>query len=182
MTLYSSDECRKPRYSHLLVEDAERVGHPHLADRSQVIAASLVIAGRDPFPSSIESEHSRVLERRGEKRAGRVGNVVLDEMPLIGTIRARAFEAGREVVGRAAGQMAWRVDHRSDEKGIPGCLPLGGHRVGARLERQSERGLIEGTPHPDGRVEPVGDMVNVGEPDRRFAQAVVNGVKRKLPG
>ena len=111
-----------------------------------------------------------------------MGDVVLDEMPLIGTVRARALEAGREVVRGAAGEMARRVDHRGDEEGIPGRLPLGGHRVGARLERQGERGLIEGTPHPDGRVERVGDMVDVGELDRRLAQAVVDGVKGQLPG
>ena len=169
-------------FRHLLVEDAERVGHLHLADAPQVIAAPLVIAGRDPFPSSIEGEDSRALERRGEKRAGRVGDVVLDEMPLIGTIRARTLEAGREVVRGAAGQMARRVDHRGDEEGIPGRLPLGGHRVGARLERQGERGLIERTSHPDGRIERVGDMVNVGERDRCLAQAVVDGVKGQFPG
>ena len=54
---------------------------------------TLEIAGRGPFPSSIEGENRRALERRGEERAGRVGDVVLDEMPLIGTIRARALEA-----------------------------------------------------------------------------------------
>ena len=111
--------------------------------------ASLVIAGRDPFPPSIEGENSRALERRGEKRAGRVRDVVLDEMPLIGTVRARALEAGGEVVRGSAGEMARRVDHRGDEEGIPGRLPLGGYRVRARLERQGERRLIEGTSHPD---------------------------------
>ena len=80
-----------------------------------------------PFPPSIEGENSRALERRGE-RAGRVRDVVLDEMPLIGTVRARALEAGGEVVRGSAGEMARRVDHRGDEEGIPGRLPLGGYR------------------------------------------------------
>jgi hypothetical protein len=86
------------------------------------------------------------------------------------------------MVRGAAGQMARRVDHRGDEEGIPGRLPLGGHRVGARLERQGERGLIEGTSHLDGRIEPVGDMGDVGELNRRLAQAIVDGVEGQLPG
>ena len=109
-------------------------------------------------------------------------DVVLDEMPLIGTVRARALEAGGEVVRGSAGEMARRVDHRGDEEGIPGRLPLGGHRMCAGLERQGERRLIEGTSHKDARVEGVGDMRYVGELDRCLAQAVVDGVKGEFPG
>src|SRR5215212_7966611 len=82
----------------LLVEDAEGVGHPNLADAVQLIAASLEIPCSRLFAASIKRQDGRALEWRGEKRARRVRDMMLDEMPLVGTVRARALKASGKVM------------------------------------------------------------------------------------
>src|SRR3954467_12343809 len=94
---------------HLLVEQAERMGHLHLAQALEAIAVEIAVAGGAELAPAIERHHRAFGERRSEEGARLVREVMLDEMPLPVPLSLRAEESLAHMVRRAVEQLALRV-------------------------------------------------------------------------
>src|SRR5436853_7307 len=77
----------------------------HLADALQPVAVADGVARRDPLATTVERHHRRVFERRGQKRADLVRQVMINEVPAIvhAVLPAKACaQVMRSAVGRFA--------------------------------------------------------------------------------
>jgi hypothetical protein len=170
---------QKPEiFGEAFIEEAERMGHVHLAQSRQGTPLPQAIGRRCPLAAPVEREDRRARERRGVESAGGVGDVVLHEVPAVWTSGPCTLETLREVVGRAARQLARGVDDRGEEERIPGRLPFGWRRVGARFERQGDRRVVAVHAEQQGGIVGIGDVIDIDQRDPGLTQAIVDRVER----
>src|SRR3954462_71378 len=110
------------------------MGVIYLSDPLERPDVADVVGGGGLFTATIERHYGGVFEWRGMECARGVGDVVLDEVPLIWAVGFRAAKAFAKMMRSAAGHVAGRVDDRSEEERIPGGVPLLGDWMTARLE------------------------------------------------
>src|SRR5208337_4391593 len=108
------------------------------------------------------------------KGAGRVRQVVRDEVPPVGAVGASSAEPGAQVMGRPVGQLPGRVDDRCEKKRVPGGFPFRRNRMSAWLQGKSDRRGASVLAAEQVGVVRIGHMVDVYQVDSRLSQAVVD--------
>lgn len=166
---------------HRFIEQAQRVRHVDLAEDLEFAAFGGAVAGGRLLAAAVERHHRAAIEGRGQKRAGRVGQVVLDEVPLVRPVGAHAAKSFAEMMRRAVGQLPRRVDDRRQEQWIPSCFPLAGRRVLTGLERHGDRRGRRMYSEQQIRIVGIGHVFDIGQPNTGFAQTIIDRVKRQLP-
>ena len=74
-------------------------------------------------------------------------------------------------------EMTRRVDDGREEKGIPGRLPLDRGRMSARLQGKRDLSVMIPVAEQESRIERVCKVIDFGQCDPGFAQAIVDGMK-----
>ncbi|MGF6819946.1 hypothetical protein OKW33_006840 [Paraburkholderia atlantica] len=168
---------------HRFVQQAERVRQLDLFQARVLAADELPHAGRHAFAAAVHRQHGGVVERRREKRARLVREMVLDEVPCEAVLAIHALEALAQMMRRAVEQLALRVRDIAEKQRVPRRRGRIVRTRAGRIERQLDRRarLRRHAAEQRGVVR-VSDVIDVGERDAGGFQAVVDRVERQLPG
>src|SRR5690348_1914182 len=101
------------------------MGHAYFRKEGQIIVFAQVIARGSAFASSIDGHDSRLLKGRGQKSAGRMGNMMLHEMPFF-RMGSRSRKTFTKVMGISICQLSRRVDNEGKKKRVPVGVPFVG--------------------------------------------------------
>src|SRR6185369_17561215 len=106
-----------------------------------------------------------------------MAQVVIEEVPAIAALAARALETRAQVVRNALGELPRRVDDVGREERVPRVFPYA-RRMRARLHRQHEaRDLVAAVAQEAARVEAVGDVIDLVERDPCARETEIDRVK-----
>src|SRR5690348_4546863 len=144
---------------HLLVEQAQRARHSHLTQQLEAGAVPHEVRRGRELTASVERHDGGLLERRGEKCARRVRDVVRHEVPAERSVVLRTAEMMSQVQRRAMRELSWRVHNVRQKKRIPWRVPR--RLVRAGLERERDRRVVAMRAEEQRRIERVCYMIDL---------------------
>lgn len=162
----------------VLVEHPERMRHRDLLEPPVGTAAEHAEARGRALALAIDGEHRAVFERRREKGARLVREMVFDVMPGERPIVLHAAKTCGQVVRRAARQLPGRIDHVGEEQRQPWVV----RAVCGRRERQANVAVRRNLLQQHGRIVGISHVIDLRELDTGLGQAEVDCIERQLPG
>ncbi|SAL88636.1 hypothetical protein AWB74_08657 [Caballeronia arvi] len=126
---------------HGFIEQAERMWQLHLLEALVFTVDELPEARRHAFAASVHREHGGVVERRREKRARFMTQMMIDVMPGEARRTSAACEATLQMMRRAVEQLVSCVDDIAQKQRVPRRLGRIAQHLRRRLHRQGDAGL-----------------------------------------
>lgn len=163
-----------------LIQQAERIRQVDLPDATIFAVFIQAVAGGGGLAAAIHRQHRRSVERCGQKSTGFMRQMVVDIMPLKRTVMRHAAKAFLEMMRRAAGKLARRIDDIGKKQRIPRRKPGAG--MARRLQRQADGRAMPACTGKQFGLPGIGNMLHVGKGNAGLFQAIVDCMERQFPG